>query len=174
MAPRNYLARKKARELLAAAKVKSPPVPVEMLASLVGAEIRYEPFPGSLSGMVHRQPNGAAVIGINSLHPLTRQRFSIAHELAHLFLHKDEALHVDETSSIRFRSELSSRAIDASEIEANQFAAELLMPSKLLFSEIDKLPDDLGTEEAVAKLAEQFQVSEQAMTFRLSGLGVLR
>jgi Zn-dependent peptidase ImmA (M78 family) len=145
-----------------------------MSASLVGAEIRYEPFPGSLSGMVHRQPNGAAVIDINSLHPLTRQRFSIAHELAHLFLHKDEALHIDETSSIRFRSELSSRAVDASEIEANQFAAELLMPSKLLFSEIDKLPDDLGTEEAVAKLAEQFQVSEQAMTFRLSGLGVLR
>ncbi|SRR6266566_225427 len=174
MAPRNYLARKKAKELLAGAGVKSPPVPVEVLASAVGAEVRYEPFPGQLSGMVHRKADGSAIIGINSLHPLTRQRFSIAHELAHLVLHKDEDLHVDETSSIRFRSELSSRAVDVGEIEANQFAAELLMPSKMLFSEIDKLPGDLGTEEAVTKLAERFQVSEQAMTFRLSGLGVLR
>jgi Zn-dependent peptidase ImmA (M78 family) len=174
MAPRIYLARKKAKELLATAKIKSPPVPVEVLASAVSAEIRYEPFPGQLSGMVHRQTAGGAVIGINSLHPLTRQRFTIAHELAHLVLHKDEDLHIDETSAIRFRSELSSKAVDAGEIEANQFAAELLMPSKMLFSEINKLPDDLGTEEAVTKLAELFQVSEQAMTFRLSGLGVLR
>jgi Zn-dependent peptidase ImmA (M78 family) len=173
MAVRKQLARRKAKELLAAAKVKFPPVPVEELAALVRAEIRYEPFPGELSGMVHRQPGGTALIGVNGLHSTTRQRFTIAHELAHVLLHQDEEFHVDENSPIGFRTELSSKAVDANEIEANQFAADLLMPVFLLDREIEKLPRNLDSEEAITRLADTFQVSEQAMTFRLSGLGLL-
>ena len=174
MGPRKSLARRKAKELLAAGKVKAPPVPVEHLAGLAGAQIRYEPFPGELSGMVHRYPHGSAVVGVNSLHPIARQRFTVAHELADLLLHNNEQFHVDEKSLIGLRTEVSGRAIDDNEIEANQFAAELLMPFDLLIQEIRKLPRDIGAEDAIAKLAERFQVSEQAMTFRLSGLGILK
>lgn len=173
MAARKTLARRKARELLAEAKVKLAPVPVEQLALFRGADVHYEPFPGELSGMVHRQPNGRAVIGVNAVHSPTRQRFTIAHELGHLVLHKDEQFHVDENSPIGFRSPLSSQAVDSAEIEANQFAAELLMPVSLLNAEIAKIPSNISTEEAIAMLAEAFGVSEQAMTFRLSGLGIL-
>ncbi len=173
MAARKILARKKARDLLASAKVKSPPVPIEQLANFVGAEVHYEPFSGELSGMVHRQSNGKAVIGVNALHPPTRQRFTVAHELGHLLLHKDEEFHVDENSPIGFRSPLSSQAVDSDEIEANQFAAELLMPVSLLKDEIEKIPAKTGTEDGITMLAELFGVSEQAMTFRLSGLGFL-
>ena len=84
MAARKNLARRKAVELLAAAKVKFPPVPVEQLANFAGAEVHYEPFSGELSGMVHRESKSRAVIGVNALHAPTRQRFTIAHELAHL------------------------------------------------------------------------------------------
>jgi len=173
MAARKILARRKAKELLAEAKVKVAPVPVEQLANFSGADVHYEPFSGELSGMVHRQPNGKAVIGVNALHSPTRQRFTIAHELGHLILHKDEQFHVDESSPIGFRNALSSLAVDADEIEANQFAAELLMPVSLLNAEIAKIPAKTGTEEAITMLAEVFGVSEQAMTFRLSGLGLL-
>ena len=173
MAARTILARRKARDLLAEAKVRVPPVPVEQLATLQGADVHYEPFSGELSGMVHRQPNGKAVIGVNALHSPTRQRFTIAHELGHLILHKDEQFHVDENSPIGFRSRLSSQAVDSDEIEANQFAAELLMPVSLLNIEISKIPPNTGTEEAITMLADTFGVSEQAMTFRLSGLGIL-
>jgi len=166
-------ARKKARDLLAEAKVKLPPVPVEQLAVFKGAEVHYEPFSGELSGMVHRQPTGKAVIGVNALHSPTRQRFTIAHELGHLVLHQNEQFHVDENSPIGFRNFLSSQAVNSDEIEANQFAAELLMPTYLLKAEIEKIPANTGTEDAIAKLAEIFEVSEQAMTFRLSGLGFL-
>lgn len=173
MAARKTLARKKARDLLAEAKVKTPPVLVEELAILLGADVHYEPFSGELCGMIQRQPNGKALIGVNALHGPTRQRFTIAHELGHLILHKDEQLHLDENSPIAFRSPLSSLAVDADEIEANQFAAELLMPAKLLNAEIEKISPNTSTEEAIAMLADIFGVSEQAMTFRLSGLGML-
>jgi Zn-dependent peptidase ImmA (M78 family) len=130
MRPRYNLARKKAAELLHAASVNRAPVPVETLAERAGAVIRYEPFDGKLSGMLYRSDDGA-VIGVNSLHPAVRQRFSIAHEIGHLLLHEPE-LHVDEHAFVAFRDPESSKASDPAEIEANQFAAALLMPADLL------------------------------------------
>jgi Zn-dependent peptidase ImmA (M78 family) len=124
-------------------------------------------------GMVHRNSDGTAVIGVNSMDAPNRQRFTIAHEIGHLLLHKDEHLHVDEKSPIGLRNDRSSLAIDEREIEANQFAAELLMPVELLEKDLGRLPDDIETEEAVTRLARLYQVSEQAMTVRLTALKVL-
>lgn len=148
------------------------PVPVERVAALVGAKIYYEPFDGQVSGLMHRRPDESTIIGINSSHPTSRQRFSIAHELGHLVLHRDEQFHVDEKPPIRFRDQESSLATNSDEIEANQFASELLMPENLVMREIDKLPDDIDPEDAVRHLADRFRVSEQAMTVRLNRLRV--
>src|SRR4051794_6893018 len=132
MQPRFSLARRKATELLEAAGIRKAPVPIEALAELVEARIKYEPFAGGLYGMVHRNTDGSAVIGVNSNDSINRRRFTIAHEIGHLVLHKDEALHVDERYPIGLRTDQSSLATDSREVEANQFAAELLMPSELL------------------------------------------
>lgn len=174
MAPRFSLARRKATELLRTGQVTTAPVPIEVLAGLVGAVIRYEPFAGQLSGMVHRLQNGGAIIGVNSLHAETRKRFTIAHELGHLVLHTDEDFHIDETFPAKFRDEVSSLAIDDHEIEANQFAAELLMPTFLLADELNEFPFDIESGELAADLARKYCVSVQAMTIRLSSLGVVR
>jgi Zn-dependent peptidase ImmA (M78 family) len=88
-------------------------------------------------------------------------------------LHKDEELHVDERAPVRFRDEESSLATNSDEIEANQFASELLMPTHLVREEIKKLPKDIDAEHAVSMLAERFQVSEQAAMLRLIRLGIL-
>lgn len=66
------------------------------------------------------------------------------------------------------------------EIEANQFAAELLMPeelvralsSKLQFDLADAADDDRAMK-AVARLAKLFRVSVQALTFRIAKLSAL-
>jgi len=174
MPPRYNLARRKAQEVLRQGKIKSAPVPVETLARLLGAAIRLEPFPGELSGMVMRRPDGTAVIGVNSIEGPTRQRFTIAHELGHLLMHRDEDVHVDERFPFAFRDPKSSKAIDDKEIEANQFAAELLMPESLLRKDLKDVDLDIETDDMVAKLAAKYQVSTQAMTFRLSRLGVVR
>ncbi len=61
------------------------------------------------------------------------------------------------------------------EIEANAFAAELLMPRHLLFRELEAmLPSDRASDpkRLARKLAGRFDVSEQAMQYRLVNLGL--
>lgn len=173
MPPRFQFARRKARELLNEVGVRNAPIPVQELVSHLNATIRYSPYEGSLSGMVHRRSDGTSVIGINSQHHQVRQRFTIAHEIAHLVLHTDEILHVDDRYLIGLRSDVSSAATDDSEIEANQFAAELLMPEELLIDDLQKLPNELEPEAAIKQIAAKYEVSVQAMTIRLHALGVL-
>lgn len=171
MRARYALARKKATDLLQQARIVSPPVPVEQLAKLKGAVIRYAPFKGKMSGVLYRARDvDQVVIGINALHPSVRQRFSIAHELGHLILHEDKNLQVDQHAFLAFRDLASTTADDPKEIEANQFAATLLMPETLLRKCVLDLDADLDLETAISELAQQFSVSEQAMTIRLTSL----
>jgi Zn-dependent peptidase ImmA (M78 family) len=161
-----------ARKLLAELKIKDIPVPVERIAEKLGAKLSFEPFEGELSGMLFRKGD-RIVIGVNSSHAHTRQRFTIAHELAHLQLHEGE-LYVDE-GRINLRDEDSSLAIKPEEIEANAFAAELLMPEDFIcnqFSTFVKRHRD-SPEDLIVRLAKMFDVSSKAMEYRLSNLGLL-
>lgn len=171
MRPRYALARRKASELIHSAKIVQPPVPVEKLAEREGATVRYEPFEGRLSGMLYRSAEGS-IIGVNSLHAAVRQRFSIAHEVGHLLLHEPQ-LQIDEHAFIAFRDPESSKASDPAEIEANQFAAALLMPEDLLAKSLGALGDNPDVEDAIRSLAQTFEVSQEAMTIRLKNLGRL-
>ena len=143
-------------------------MPVESLAEALGAVVRYEPFDGQMSGLLYRAEE-RAVIGINSMHPGVRQRFSIAHELGHLTLHKPN-FQIDQHAFIAFRGPKSSGATEPMEIEANQFAAALLMPEDLLAECLAELGEDPDVQIAVGMLARQFDVSEQAMLIRLTSL----
>lgn len=175
MAPRYNLAKRKAQQLLVDANALTAPVSLESVAGRLGARIHYEPYEGEdLSGMAYRQPDGQRVIGVNSLHSQRRQRFTIAHEIGHLVLHASEDLHVDANFPIGFRDGKSSLAIDNKEIEANQFAAELLMPAAWLLRDAQVLHIDFeGDDEAIQELADKYEVSVRAMTIRLSALGAL-
>ena len=170
MTVRYAVAKKAARDLLAKAKVKAAPVPVDKLAVHAKAVVRPRKMSDELgSGSVQWQPDGTAIIGVNASHVASRQRFTIAHELGHVALHGDADYHFDQ--KIRYRNDVSSRAIDEAEIEANQFAAELLMPEAFLKQDVDGLELD---DTAIEDLARKYQVSVQAMTIRLTVLGYLR
>lgn len=162
-----------AEQVLQGASVHKPPVPVERLARHAGAEVRYEPLDGELSGMLF-QEGDRAIVGVNALHSKSRQRFTIAHELGHLQLHDRSGIHIDHKFRVRLRGERSSQAVDPEEIEANRFAAELLMPAAMIDADLDKLVDDTvdyDDEDLVRQLAERYEVSTQAMAFRLINLG---
>jgi Zn-dependent peptidase ImmA (M78 family) len=88
-------------------------------------------------------------------------------------MHRNEKLHVDSRFPVALRNEVSSLAIDDREIEANQFAAELLMPEELLDRDIAALPTELEVDEAISRLAKRYIVSVQAMTLRLTALRIL-
>lgn len=175
MAPRYNLAKRKAQQLLAQANVTSAPVPLEELTAVAKAHVNYEPYDGDdMSGVAYRQANGQRVIGVNSLHGTNRQRFTIAHELGHLILHGSDELHIDERFPIGFRDELSSLAVSEKEIEANQFAAELLMPAEWVLRDLRERHIDFeGDDSVIDELAVKYGVSTRAMTIRLSALGAL-
>lgn len=140
------------------------------MAKRLGAEVRYEPLDGDLSGMLFRE-EGRTIIGVNALHPKSRQRFTIAHELGHLQLHEGYGIHVDHGFPIwRKRNGRSSQGLDLDEIEANGFAAELLMPTKMLERDLHVLELDYEDDELTRHLADRYKVSLQAMAIRLGDL----
>ena len=109
--------------------------------------------------------NESATVAVNRSHHPNRQRFTAAHELGHFYLHcqSGNRLFVDQAY---FRGPGSSTGIQQEEIEANQFAAELLMPEHFM-QEACELPiSDLD----VLQLSRLFRVSEQAMMLRLVNL----
>ncbi len=169
------LIKKKVNELLINEDIKSAPVPIEKIAGSTGASIRYKPLDHDCSGMIQRIDDKTAVIGINSSHSDVRKRFSIAHEIGHLVLHDDKNLHVDEElrSNVQFRNEYSSLGVDDQEIEANQFAAEILMPEEMLLKDVGKSKGK-SPEVAIEDLAKLYNVSIQSMTIRLTRLGVIK
>jgi Zn-dependent peptidase ImmA (M78 family) len=116
---------------------------------------------------------GRVVIGINSTHAKTRQRFTIAHECGHLQLHAGK-MYVD--ARVNFRDAVSGLAIDHEEIEANAFAAALLMPQDHVLTEIRKASKRHESHDVtviVDELARAFVVSKQAMEIRLKNLGLI-
>jgi Zn-dependent peptidase ImmA (M78 family) len=156
-----------ARKLLEELGIKEPPVPVEQIARHLGAEVRYKRAERDISGFISRQGDGLVIIGINSFHHGHRQRFTLAHELGHLCLHRRN-LYVDHVP--KFRDVKSSKAIDPEEIEANIFAAELIMPGELLQADVKTMGDDLTANEAIEHLAKRYKTSADAMRTRLERL----
>lgn len=162
--------REYAQKLLDKCGVEQPPVPIEAIAEKLNATIRYSPFEGELAGMLVRGDNGETVIGVNSLHHINRQRFTIAHECGHFLLHKGKDVHIDRTFRVNRRDEVSSQAVDSDEIEANRFAAELLMPYDMIMSDLVDYEIDMENEEELKGLADRYQVSVQALTHRITNL----
>jgi Zn-dependent peptidase ImmA (M78 family) len=118
-----------------------------------------------------RAPHGV-LIAVNARHHPNRQRFTIAHELGHLYLHQDQpGMFVDDVI-VDFR--VDSANPDPKELEANTFAANLLMPSDLLRADLRLQPVDPFDEESVLQMARRYGVSQQALTIRLVQSGLVR
>jgi Zn-dependent peptidase ImmA (M78 family) len=138
-----------------------PPVNVLNLCQDAGIDVYATNFTEDdgedVSGSIEIE-DGQPVIYVNQEHPETRQRFTVAHELGHWFsghlVGKDDKI-IDNATCRR------SSYWDAKERQANQFAAELLMPSVLLKKAIASGIKD------VYDLSLLFNVSIEAMSYRL-------
>lgn len=139
------------------------PVKLGALASDLGLEVFKSTLPPGISGLI--EPSDTAPAGyrirLNRHEHTERQRFTLAHEIAHFLLHRQDIGGgvVDDTM---YRSALSNRK----EVEANKLASQLVMPEKnvaLARGRVQHLP----LEEQVEKLASEFRVSAQAMRIKL-------
>jgi Zn-dependent peptidase ImmA (M78 family) len=160
----------KVRELLSRFHVRRPPVPVEQIAKKLNLKIAAVPAEDDISGAIIRE-GAHVVIAVNTSHHPNRQRFTVAHELGHYFFHHGLQEHVDRGFRIAWRNSDSSKAIDWLEIEANRFAAELLMPTEFLIKDLNA--QQRIEKRTVALLASRYQVSPEAMKIRLTNLGII-
>ncbi len=150
-------ARQRAAELTAS--IPTPPIPVAELIEANGAELVFTGF-GEFSDRVSGCcdfPNSR--IYVNVADPVTRQRFTMGHELGHWLLHR-EAYEADpgRYRVLPRRSDLTADD-DPLEKEANHFAANLLVPSALL-KPVRHVP--------IPRLARAFGVSELMMGYRIT------
>jgi len=167
---------KRAYKLLDDLQIRNAPVPVDEIAERLGIQIVYEPFDGELSGVLYREGQDV-IIGVNASHPSNRKRFTIAHEIGHFLLHKGNEIHIDRNFRLNFRDNSSSTATNREEIEANAFAAALLMPEQWVMNSVlekietgkDLLHDE-DELEALTDLANHFRVSKQSLLIRLGKL----
>jgi|APTNR8051073442_1049403.scaffolds.fasta_scaffold05222_4 Zn-dependent peptidase ImmA (M78 family) len=142
------------------------PVKLGSLALELGVRgIKVSSLRTGVSGQITNE-NGQYIIRVNRNEARERQRFTIAHELAHYLLHR----HVIDSSpdgitdNVLYRSGAPERM----EYEANRLAADLIMPIDLVKR---KLMEDFGgivTEATIESLAASLQVSKAAMEIRLS------
>ena len=161
--------------LLRKYKMTTAPIPVGKIAKLLGAKIRRSPLDEELSGMIYIKGK-TPIIGVNSLHHPNRQRFTIAHEIAHLALHRESLtnqVHIDRKFPVLMRDANSATGTELMEIDANRFAAELLMPTFLLTEMLKKKGFDIDDEEPLLKLAQKFRVSKQALEFRIRNMNLV-
>ncbi len=155
--------------LLREAGVSDPPVPIDDIVRGQGIVIQLMDLKEN-SGLVVRDGN-RTVIGVNRDHAPTRRRFTVAHELAHALLHEGKEVHYDKDFRVDFRSGASSLGVDVVEMEANFFAASILMPWRFL--EADPLVAGLDFENAdvaIKAVAARYKVSPHAMSIRIGNL----
>ena len=153
------------------------PVAIDVVAHRLQLTIEAAVLGDNVSGMLVVEDERGA-IGYNAAHAPVRQRFTIAHEIAHYILHvkknsRKSQLFIDKSVTFR-RDENSSMGNDNEEVQANQLGAALLMPKGLVHQEVRKHDLDLDDEDAISLLARRFHVSTAAMTNRLVNLGMLR
>lgn len=173
MAIRRKLIRETVRDLLTDCEVEGPPVPVLDLARSRGARIvQVAGDDDEIDGFLYRE-NDQTVIGVNRKHALVRRRFTVAHELGHLLLHETGNVHVDRGFRIYLRDTSSKVGVIPHEMEANRFAAELLMPIEFLRDDLEKVVFDFVDDKELRTLAKRYAVSIQALTIRLTGLGYI-
>ena len=138
---------------------KMPSVPIDPFKLMRKYGIVYQ-FKGfrDLEGiyLVPEDESDIAVVGINYKSPITRQRFTAAHELCHHL--KDRR---NETCPINSKN--------AIEKYAEQFAAELLMPRKLFRAvAMEYAKNEKVTLDDALQIADRFGVSFQSCAFRLA------
>ncbi|ASQ30232.1 DUF955 domain protein [Campylobacter avium LMG 24591] len=132
------------------------PIDPILIAKAMGLKVFTASLPRDVSGEIFYKEKK---IFIEQTDYITRQVFSVAHELGHYILHNDGTSHISK------RDTTSSQGIDIKEIEANFFAANLLMPQ-------DEVLRLTGLKFTLDSMASYFNVSPLAMQYRLEKLGI--
>lgn len=140
-------------------------IPVDLIeiANNNNIEVYYTELPEGISGAIkYNKDKNRFQILIEENEPSYRQRFTLAHELAHYFLEGKKLLCNQEIHfDTKYRKDRNLE-----EYRANYFAGALLMDKAMVTKLYEICP-------SIPILARTFNVSESAMTQRLIMLGII-
>ncbi|RJG54299.1 ImmA/IrrE family metallo-endopeptidase [Sphingobium terrigena] len=136
------------------------PVDLAALARGFGLSVKAATLAPGISGEIRPEGN-SFVIRVNRHDAAVRQRFTVAHEIAHFLLHQSE-IGKGITDDVLYRSSLSGKI----EAEANRLAADILMPDHLV-QRIKANSEVLNINDIPLHLSKRFGVSESAMKIKL-------
>ena len=136
------------------------PIPdlLRVAEDVAGVAVSIIELPEGVAG-AYTYEEGQAFAFVNAGDPVVRQRFTLAHELAH-HLYEDTAI-VDPVASV-FGSPKSPR-----ERRANTFAAEFLVPLQAVTAWMEARSASVVDLRVVVELASFFRVSAKAALIRL-------
>jgi len=138
------------------------PVKLGAIAKRLGVKVLLSTLPRGTSGQIGKE-NGGFFIRINRHEAKHRQRFTLAHEIAHYILHRDKIVASGGWSeNILLRSGQSADI----EYEANRLASDLVIPSSQL-AEVTADYSGPMTSEVIEDLAQRFGVSTAAIEIKL-------
>lgn len=145
------------------AEQKTLPVKLGRIAAALGLDVKIATLEIGISGEIfpHPERERGFKIRINKHEVTTRQRFTLAHEIAHFLLHRS-LIGNGIVDNILFRSRLSN----TNEAEANRLAADILMP-RAAIKEWKVQNPNVGKTDSVVPLATMFGVSEDALKIRI-------
>ncbi|WP_051355273.1 ImmA/IrrE family metallo-endopeptidase [Mesorhizobium erdmanii] len=112
------------------------PVDVERIASELGLDIVFSALGDKISGKIQKVDADQYLIVVNDDESPVRQRFTIAHEIGHFLYHRD-LIGDGVADSPAYRSP-DEKIYETTPLErrhetqANQFAANILMPHDLI------------------------------------------
>ncbi len=164
-----------AHDILESYDISKIPVDPVAIANNLGIKVYAENFEiyngDKVSGAIIKHENGNIEILVNESDSYERQRFTVAHELGHLFLHIKNSSKYERVDMHRATG---YGTIIPQEVEANNFAAALLMDKDTLFKKFI-IANEFGIvgTACIDYLANLFGVSKQAMEYRLRNIGLI-
>lgn len=162
-------AKEMAREVMGRASYKLP-FDITAMVQDHGISIIRRDIERSVTGVLVLDSTRVTML-LNRLFDASQQRFSLAHLFGHFVLHKNlSPLFVE---LIRPEESRSHQPWALLEQEADEFAAEMLMPEEILRDCVTAKPHHFRSPSVVQPLAARFGVSELAFALRLSQLGLM-
>jgi Zn-dependent peptidase ImmA (M78 family) len=155
----------------------SLPYDPEIAVKELGGRIIQDVDDMAVDAYIKKEGEDSFVINLNGKKPFLRERFTIAHELGHLFLHmgflidkelwKSQDEEFQDSAYYRYRM---SGKYSQEESEANEFAAAFLMPRDAFRKQIyENLSNNNRID--IHAIAEYFKVSPSAVLTRAKWLG---
>lgn len=152
------------------------PVDPQKAVEIIGGYLKADSLGPGIDGFIRRTNNDGFEITIRNDLSENRRRFTIAHELGHLFLHMDYLNKEKWQSQESFTDSPYYRGngdYSETELQAHEFAAAFLMP-KDLFIDISVENTDESGLCSIDEVAEYFKVSRDAAINRGKWLGIFK